>query len=115
MFQKYEPLARARQVIHNDMGGNILFADGLKPLVIDFSPAYGSSEYAEAILVADAIAWEKAPVELMRELSETWNYRQLLLRAVNFRLIAVALLYPLNATALRLEYENFAPLIDRLV
>jgi uncharacterized protein (TIGR02569 family) len=114
LFQAYDPMTRSRRVIHSDMCGNILFAAGLKPLVIDFSAAHGDPEYAEAILVADAIAWEKAPVELLNELPETPVYRQMLLRAVTFRVITAALRFPSKPEWAESEYNNFALIIQRL-
>lgn len=114
LFEMYEPMTRSSRVIHSDMCGNILFAAGMKPLVIDFSAAMGDQDYAEAILVADAIAWEGAPVELMIELPATPVYRQMLLRAVIFRVITVALRFPSKPELAKLEYNNFAPIVQRL-
>lgn len=114
IFQRYEPTERSTQVIHSDLCGNILFADGQAPLVIDFSPAYSAPEYAEAILVADAIAWERAPLDLISELPTTFDYRQMLLRAVNFRVITMALFHPTQPDVVRREFENFAPMLRRL-
>jgi uncharacterized protein (TIGR02569 family) len=114
LFQAYEPMTRSNRVIHSDMCGNILFADGMKPLIIDFSMTNGDQEYAEAILVADAIAWEKAPIELINELPATPVYRQMLLRAVNFRVITVALRFPGKPEWAELEYNNFAPIVQQL-
>lgn len=114
IFERYEPMVRSTQVVHSDLCGNILFAERLAPLVIDFSPAHGVTEYAEAILVADAIAWEKAPVELVQALPRTFDYRQMLLRAVNFRVITAALFFPTQPEIVRLEQVNFSPLLRAL-
>lgn len=114
IFNAYQKIETKDQVIHSDPCGNILFADGLLPLVIDFSPAYRPKEYGEAILVADAIAWEGAPVELKAELPVTVYSRQMLLRAVNFRLIVAALFYFDNAKAFDCEYKNYRPLLETL-
>ncbi|MBC8496930.1 MAG: hypothetical protein ISS57_03260 [Anaerolineales bacterium] len=114
IFQKYRPVETSKQIIHSDLSGNILFAEGLEPVIIDFSPAHRPKEYAEAILVADAIAWENAPIELISELPDTWYYTQMLIRAVNFRVIVVALFYPLDVTTFEREYENFVALLEHL-
>jgi uncharacterized protein (TIGR02569 family) len=114
VFDRYEPIKRSTQIIHSDLCSNILFADGLAPLVIDFSPAHGAPEFAEAILVADAIAWEEAPAELLNALPNAFDYRQMLLRAVNFRVIATALFAPAQPDVVRLEFDNFAPVLQRL-
>jgi len=114
IFYKYQTVEQSRQIIHSDMCGNILFAADLAPLVIDFSPAYRPKEYAEAILVADAIAWENAPAELVRELPETFHYNQMLIRAVNFRVIVAALFYPNDVAEFKQEYEAYIPLLQLL-
>jgi len=46
------------QVVHADLAGNVLFADesDLPPAIIDMSPQFRPATYAEAILVADAVA-----------------------------------------------------------
>ncbi|MEM7016037.1 MAG: hypothetical protein AAF512_01705 [Pseudomonadota bacterium] len=115
IFQNYQFVERTRQIIHSDMCGNILFASDLEPLVIDFSPAYGPKEYAEAILVADAIAWEGAPIALASALPQTTYVQQLLIRAINFRLIVAALLWPTDVATFKQEYKNFLPLLQRVV
>ena len=114
IFENYQLIERTDQIIHADMCGNILFTADLPPLVIDFSPAYGPKEYAEAILVADAIAWEHAPVALINDLPQTAYTKQLLLRATNFRLIVAALFWPTNVVTFEQEYECFLPLLKRL-
>jgi hypothetical protein len=35
-----EPIVQPPQVIHGDLGGNVLFAEGVTPAVIDFSPYF---------------------------------------------------------------------------
>jgi len=112
IFARYRPLARARDIIHSDICGNIIFHEGLDPCVIDFSPAYGSVEYAEAILVADAIAWENAPLDIAKLLPYNELYRQYLLRAINFRVIVAALFRPKELDRFLAEYAGFKPIID---
>ncbi|MEM7112690.1 MAG: hypothetical protein AAF614_09660 [Chloroflexota bacterium] len=114
IFQSYQHIERTQQIIHSDICGNILFAPDLEPLVIDFSPAYGPSEYAEAILVADAMAWENAPVSLAEVLPQTAYIQQLLLRAINFRLIVAALFWSADVATFEKEYNNFLPLLQHI-
>jgi uncharacterized protein (TIGR02569 family) len=115
IFRHYQPLSRGQGVIHSDLCGNFLFQDGLDPCIIDFSPAYGSVEYGEAILVADAIAWEDAPQEIVDLISNDEHYRQNLLRAINFRVIVAALFRPENIDWFLFEYAAFKPLTDHLL
>jgi uncharacterized protein (TIGR02569 family) len=114
IFQEYQSLERMKHIIHGDMCGNILFAMDLAPVVIDFSPDYGPKEYSEAILVADAIAWEDAPVALLEDLPQTSYASQMLLRAVNFRLIVAAIFNPVEPAIFAYQYENYLPVLQRL-
>lgn len=78
------PVDLPRQVIHGDLGGNVLFHDELPPAVIDVSPFWRPVEYADAIVVADALAWGDADDSLAERLLQRQG-DQLLLRAVLFR------------------------------
>lgn len=80
------------QIIHGDLCGNILFHESLPPAVIDFSLDYRPREYAEAILIADSIAWENGGDEAYSLLPP--HSEQILLRACLFRLLTKALLKP---------------------
>ncbi|MCP4429116.1 MAG: hypothetical protein GY803_31915, partial [Chloroflexi bacterium] len=114
IFDKYQSLEPSNQIIHGDMCGNVLFAADLPPLVIDFSPDERPQAYAEAILIADAIAWENAPVALKSALPETPHSQQMLIRAVNFRVIVTALFSPQDVSNFEQAYACFAPLLERL-
>jgi uncharacterized protein (TIGR02569 family) len=53
------------QVVHGDLGGNVLLADGEAPAVIDVSPYWRPTAYAEGVLVADALCWHGATPDLL--------------------------------------------------
>ncbi|WP_380163430.1 TIGR02569 family protein [Jannaschia sp. R86511] len=72
------------QLVHGDLGGNVLFSDGQPPAVIDVSPYWRPAGYADAIVVADAVAWFGAGHDLVERLLRAQGI-QLLLRAVLFR------------------------------
>jgi uncharacterized protein (TIGR02569 family) len=72
------------QLIHGDLSGNVLFADGLAPAVIDLSPYWRPAQYASAIVVVDAVLWYGAEVGLLSVVGDA----QLLVRALLFRLLA---------------------------
>ena len=55
------------QVVHGDLTGNVIFAPGLPPAVIDLSPYWRPPEYAEGIVVADALCWHDAAPSLLSE------------------------------------------------
>jgi hypothetical protein len=59
-----EPLGRA-QLVHGDLAGNVLFAPDLPPAVIDMSPYWRPPEYAEGVVLADALCWHDAPPSLL--------------------------------------------------
>jgi uncharacterized protein (TIGR02569 family) len=75
-----QPVDAPSQLIHGDLTGNVLFHDDLPPAVIDFAPYWRPTEFASAIVVADAITWEGAPAEMANAVS-----RQMLIRALVFR------------------------------
>ena len=64
------PVDGRPQLIHGDFGGNVLFADGLPPAIIDFSPYWRPVEFAVGVVVADAIVWEGADLTLLDMVAE---------------------------------------------
>jgi uncharacterized protein (TIGR02569 family) len=81
----------ASQVVHGDLTGNVLFADGLPPAVIDFSPFWRPPGYGSAIVVGDALLWEGADETLLATVAHVADFPQLLLRALIFRAVVDAL------------------------
>jgi len=65
-----EPLG-SPQLVHGDLTGNVLFAPGLPPAVIDLSPYWRPAQYAEGVVVADALCWYDAPPRLLSEVGVT--------------------------------------------
>jgi uncharacterized protein (TIGR02569 family) len=61
--QALEPLGPP-QIVHADLTNNMLFAPGLTPAIIDVSPYWRPPQYAEGIVVADALCWHGAPQSL---------------------------------------------------
>jgi uncharacterized protein (TIGR02569 family) len=59
-----EPLGRS-QLVHGDLTGNVLFAPHRPPAVIDLSPYWRPPEYAEGVVLADALCWHDAPPSLL--------------------------------------------------
>jgi hypothetical protein len=58
--------ARPAQLVHADLGGNVLFAPGLAPAIIDFSPYWRPPGYAEAVAAVDAFLWFGAGDHVLR-------------------------------------------------
>jgi uncharacterized protein (TIGR02569 family) len=74
----------AAQLIHGDLTGNVLFAEGLTPAVIDLSPYWRPPGFASAIVVADALLWHGVGAALVDAADVG---RQLLIRALIYRLV----------------------------
>jgi uncharacterized protein (TIGR02569 family) len=80
------------QVVHGDLSGNVLLAQGQPPAVIDVSPYWRPAAYADAIVVVDALLWwdaDPALIEVARPATvPPTQWRSLLARALVFRLLA---------------------------
>ena len=85
-----KPLKLPLQLIHGDISVNILFATGLEPAVIDFSPYWRPAGFAAAVLIADAAVWEGADADALFLLaSSVKQLDQLVLRAELRRLLEI--------------------------
>ena len=107
------PITLLNQIIHGDLCGNILFHETLPPLVIDFSLDYRPREYAEAILIADALAWENGWDEALQLLPP--NSGQILLRACLFRLATKAFLRPNDYESFQKESAGYQKILQKLL
>jgi uncharacterized protein (TIGR02569 family) len=100
------PLDLPAQLVHGDLAGNVLFADGQDPAVIDVSPYVRPAGWTLAVVAVDALAWSGADPALLDELRDEPGADQLLIRAVLFRLLAAA-----DPEAERRAYEPVADLV----
>lgn len=89
-----QSLAVTCQVIHGDLTGNVLFADGLPPAVIDLSPYWRPPLFATAVVLVDALVWEGADDAILSMHSQDPALPQMLLRALAFRLVTALLREP---------------------
>jgi uncharacterized protein (TIGR02569 family) len=76
------PVSAASQLIHGDLGGNVLFHNELPPGIIDFSAYWRPVAFASAIVVADALVWEGADARLLAAVSSIEDFCQYLIRAL---------------------------------
>ena len=81
------PVDLPSQLIHADLGGNVLFDDGLPPAVIDFSPLERPAGLPLAILAVDTLMWHRARPEVLRYLAGEPEFDQLLAHALVYRLV----------------------------
>jgi uncharacterized protein (TIGR02569 family) len=77
-----EPVDEPAQLVHGDLGGNVLLADGLPPAVIDLSPYWRPPTWALAVVAVDAMVWSDADPAPFAGID-----RQMLLRAMLYRLV----------------------------
>jgi uncharacterized protein (TIGR02569 family) len=81
------PLDPKGQLIHGDLTGNVLFADGLPPAIIDFSPYWRPRPFASAVVIADALVWEEADSTVLSAVAHIDHFAQYLLRALIYRAV----------------------------
>jgi hypothetical protein len=56
------------QLVHGDLTRNVLIASGLDPAVIDVTPYWRPPQFAEGVLVADALCWFATAPTLLDDL-----------------------------------------------
>lgn len=88
------PLVEARrpgdlpgQAVHGDLPGNVLFAAGLPPAIIDWSVYWRPAPWAAAVAVVDALCWYGAARDLPARWSQLPEWGQMLLRALIYRIV----------------------------
>ncbi len=81
-----EPIEAPWQVVHGDLGGNLLYHAALPPAIIDVSPFFRPVAYAEAIAVVDSFLWYGTSLAVARVLDRSVAH-QSLIRAALFRLV----------------------------
>ena len=74
------------QVVHGDLAGNTLLHPSLPPAVIDLSLFVRPVEWSVAVLAVDLVAFEDAPMELLRSISADPGFAHLVARALLFRM-----------------------------
>lgn len=86
------PVAARSQLVHGDLSGNVLFAEGRPPGIIDFSPYFRPPEWALAVIAADCVMWFGAGLDLLGLLAPRPEFGQCLIRAIIFRHVTGLLL-----------------------
>lgn len=86
LMAAWRPVDELRNyVVHGDLLGNVLFADGLPPAVIDWAVYFRPESWAQQVAVIDAVTWGYAPLDrLDRQMG--WHHAQDLLRALVYRM-----------------------------
>lgn len=78
------PVSARSQLVHGDLGGNVLLDGGAPPAILDLSPYWRPPEWALAVVVVDALVWADAPPALVDEAGVD---PQFLARAMLYRLV----------------------------
>jgi uncharacterized protein (TIGR02569 family) len=107
-----QPVDAPNQLVHGDLTGNVLFAPGLAPAVIDFSPYWRPVSYADAIVAADGLLYYDADQELVESAVPGAEGLQMLTRALIFRLVALAVLAGPGGAVPEKELQRFARVSD---
>ena len=79
------PVAERSQLVHGDLGGNVLLPsgeDGLAPAILDLSPYWRPPTWALAVVAVDAMVWSDADPSEFEDLDP-----QMLVRAMLYRLV----------------------------
>ena len=101
------------QLVHGDLGGNIVFHPELAPGVIDVSPYWRPKRYADAIIVADAIAWAGADLRALEPLRDPVGV-QMIYRAILFRLGAASIAFNGRDKRFGVEVAAYQPVVQAL-
>lgn len=108
----FRPVDAPSQLVHGDLLGNVLFAPGAPPAVIDWPPYWRPAGYGLAIAAADAVCWHDVAVADALALdSGDAVWRQLLLRALVFRITTSVLLGGWDAD----EAARHVPLVRAVI
>jgi uncharacterized protein (TIGR02569 family) len=78
----------ARRFVHGDLSGNVFLDAARRPVILDVSPCLRPRRWAAAIVVADAVLWHGADASFARRFASEQSDRDLLGRALIFRLVA---------------------------
>ena len=89
--------------MHADLTGNVLFSPTLPPAVIDLTPYWRPAEYAEGVVIADALCWHGAQASL---LDQTGVSGAAVARALLFRMATTS--QAVSAGAPRVDVEDEA-------
>lgn len=92
LVAEYRSVDTPSQVIHGDLLGNVLFAQGRPPAIIDWAPYWRPPGFGAAVAVVDAACWHGYPHDGLTDDHGIPEWRQLLLRALVFRIATLHLL-----------------------
>jgi uncharacterized protein (TIGR02569 family) len=80
------PVAAPEQLVHGDLIGNVLFAPGAPPAIIDWPAYWRPPAWAAAVVVVDALCWHGAPARVIDRWAHLPAWDQMLIRALIYRI-----------------------------
>ncbi|WUJ69614.1 TIGR02569 family protein [Kribbella soli] len=86
LVDAWRPVELVEQVVHGDLPGNVMFADGLPPAIIDWPVYWRPPSWASAVAVADALCWYGAEPDLAARWAHLPEWGQMLIRALIYRM-----------------------------
>jgi len=110
LIRRRVPIDLPCQLVHGDLCGNILFAEGLPPAVIDVSPYWRPRRYANAIMVIDSMAWHGAGEDALDTFVDPVGV-QMLVRALLFRLGTASVVFDGHDGRLEKELLAYEPVL----
>lgn len=93
-------------LVHGDLSGNVSFDHSGVPVILDVSPYLRPRRWAVAIVVADAVLWNGAELELAESFVSNPEDRDLFGRALVFRMVAEQLAARPRRGALLQPYQD---------
>lgn len=87
LLRSRRPVDLTSQLVHGDLPGNVLFAPGLAPAIIDWPAYWRPPAWAAAIAVADALCWYGATPGLATRWAHLPAWNQMLVRALIYRIV----------------------------
>ncbi len=112
LLKQYKNITFETQLIHSDLASNFLFNSG-KPIVIDISPDFRPVEYANTLLVTESIAWRNESLESLNHLKfPSLLRKQLILRAIVFRLCVPLFFNNKDSISFSKELNNYINILD---
>ncbi|ATY16771.1 TIGR02569 family protein [Amycolatopsis sp. AA4] len=87
LFEARRRVEMPAQAVHGDLPGNVLFAPGQPPAVIDWAVYWRPPSWAAAVAVVDALCWYGADPGLIERWAHLPEWRQMLIRALIYRIV----------------------------
>jgi uncharacterized protein (TIGR02569 family) len=86
LVDRWRPVDLVAQAVHGDLPGNVMFADGLPPAIIDWPVYWRPPAWAAAVAVVDALCWYGAEPGLAARWAHLPEWGQMLIRALIYRM-----------------------------